>query len=112
MFETVGGAANYIRRRRLMQALSLLVLPSARKRPNILDVAIECGFSSDMVFARAFRKMFSLAPSMVRSMSELQSLELDQLLMALDKISQPVIATHTVRTTALPDNSIHDGSCA
>lgn len=88
MFEPEGGVANYIRRRRLMQALSLLVLPSAQGRLSILDVAIECGFSSDMVFTRAFRKMFSLAPSRVRSMAELQALELDGLLTALDKASQ------------------------
>lgn len=87
MFEPEGGVANYIRRRRLMQAFSLLVLPSVRGRLSILDVAIECGFSSDMVFTRAFRKMFSLTPSRVRSMAELQGLELDDLLTALDKAS-------------------------
>jgi len=85
MFEPEGGVANYIRRRRLMQALSLLVLPPARGRPRILDIAIKCGFSSDIVFTRAFRKMFAISPSMVHSIGELKSLELDTLLKALDK---------------------------
>ncbi|HEU4853701.1 MAG TPA: AraC family transcriptional regulator [Nitrosospira sp.] len=93
MFESEGGVANYIRRRRLMQALSLLALSPARGRPRILDIAIKCGFSSDMVFTRAFRKMFSMSPSMVHSMTELQSLKLDTLLKALntDVVTQPVV---------------------
>lgn len=80
MFESEGGLANYIRRLRLMQAFSLLVSPPIQGRSRILDIAIECGFSSDMVFTRAFRKMFSLTPSAVRSMAELQTLELSDLL--------------------------------
>lgn len=87
LFESEGGLANYIRRRRLMQAFSLLVLPPTQRHLRILDVAVECGFSSDMVFTRAFRKMFSLTPSMVRSMSELQAPELDDLLTGLHKTS-------------------------
>lgn len=83
LFESYGGLANYIRRCRLMQAFSLLVLPPTQRRLRILDIAIECGFSSDMVFTRAFRKMFSMTPSMVRSMGELQAPELDDLLTRL-----------------------------
>lgn len=70
MFASEGGVANYIRRRRLMQAFSLLVSPPVQGQLRILDIAIECGFSSDMVFTRAFRKMFSSTPSAVRSMAE------------------------------------------
>lgn len=85
LFEPEGGLANYIRRRRLIQAFSLLVAPPVQGRLRILDVAVECGFSSDAVFARAFRKMFSLTPSMVRSMGELQVPELDVILTRLHK---------------------------
>jgi AraC-like DNA-binding protein len=88
LFESEGGLANYIRRCRLMQAFSLLVAPPVQGRRRILDVAVECGFSSDMVFTRAFRKMFSLTPSAVRSMAELQTPAFDDLLATLDKTSQ------------------------
>jgi AraC-like DNA-binding protein len=88
LFESEGGLANYIRRCRLMQAFSLLVSPPVQGRRRILDVAVECGFSSDMVFTRAFRKMFSLTPSAVRSMAELQGPEFDDLLATLDTTSQ------------------------
>lgn len=89
LFESEGGLANYIRRRRLMQAFSLLVLPPITGGLRILDVAVECGFSSDTVFTRAFRKMFSLTPSMVRSMGELQTLELNDLLAGLSHFVFP-----------------------
>ena len=85
LFESEGGLANYIRRCRLTQAFSLLVSPPVQGRRRILDVAVECGFSSDMVFTRAFRKMFSLTPSALRSMAELQTPEFDDLLARLDK---------------------------
>lgn len=87
LFESEGGLANYIRRRRLLHAFSLLVSPPPEGRLRILDVAVECGFSSDMVFARAFRKMFSLTPSAVRSMAALQTPEPGDLLTRLQSSS-------------------------
>lgn len=88
LFESEGGLANYIRRCRLMHAFSLLISPPVQGRVRILDVAVECGFSSDTVFTRAFRKMFSLTPSAVRSMAELQMPELGDLLTKLHQTSQ------------------------
>jgi AraC-like DNA-binding protein len=63
-----------------MHAFSWLISPPPQGRLRILDIAVECGFSSDTGFARAFRKMFLLTPSEVRSMAELQAPKLDALL--------------------------------
>jgi AraC-like DNA-binding protein len=60
MFESDGGAAHYIRERRLLRALRLLTRPGARLR--ISAVAYAAGFADEKTFSRAFRRRFGFAP--------------------------------------------------
>jgi AraC family transcriptional regulator len=48
----------YILRQRLERAASLLVSDGQR---NVTEIALDCGFSSSAVFARCFRKAFSMS---------------------------------------------------
>lgn len=60
MFESDGGAAHYIRERRLLRALRLLTRPGTRLR--ISAVAYAAGFADEKTFSRAFRRRFGVAP--------------------------------------------------
>lgn len=65
-FAPYGGVYNYIRDMRLRQAISLLNDP-LRARSSIYDLALECGFSSDASFIRAFREKYDTTPGEVRN---------------------------------------------
>lgn len=53
---------DYLRRLRLQQAAQDLFY----KKPAVIDVALEYGFSSSQNFAKAFRKHFNMSPTDVR----------------------------------------------
>ncbi|WP_080664098.1 helix-turn-helix domain-containing protein [Bradyrhizobium elkanii] len=67
--EAEGGLVRLIQRRRLLHAFSLLSSPGLRQR-RIIDVAVECGFSSDAAFVRAFQRSFGLTPGDVRDAAD------------------------------------------
>ncbi len=57
--------ASYIQQRRLHRAFAILVSPAFRPW-RVIDVAIECQFSSDATFIRAFRREFGITPGEAR----------------------------------------------
>ncbi|MEZ2130863.1 MULTISPECIES: helix-turn-helix transcriptional regulator [unclassified Sinorhizobium] len=60
--------ASYIQQRRLHRAFAILVSPAFRPW-RVIDVAVECQFSSDATFIRAFRREFGLTPGEARERS-------------------------------------------
>lgn len=54
--------AQYVRELRLSRAAELLLI-SKRKQ---LDIALECGFESEISFSRSFRQMFACTPGQYR----------------------------------------------
>jgi len=64
LFETSGGVANYIRRRRLAAAHAMLADPSDTRKVG--KVALEVGFDSAANFSRAFTQQFGYSPSNIR----------------------------------------------
>lgn len=54
---------DYIVRRRMMKAAEML---SSDPKATVLDVAVECGYSSNEAFTRAFRKVWNENPSSFR----------------------------------------------
>jgi AraC-like DNA-binding protein len=68
MFEPLGGVANYVQQRRLLQAFHVLTNPASR-RLRVAEVAARLGFSSNAHFSRAFRVAFGASPSDVRAMA-------------------------------------------
>ncbi len=62
----------YIRGRRLTEAAKAL----ASGAPDILSVAIECGYGSHEAFTRAFRDQFNMTPDDLRKRRSLTSLQL------------------------------------
>lgn len=65
-FAPYGGVYNYVRDMRLRKAISLLNDPQYA-RSSIYDIALDCGFSSDASFIRAFRDKYDATPGEVRS---------------------------------------------
>ncbi|PKA45361.1 AraC family transcriptional regulator [Rhizobium sullae] len=61
LFETSGGVANYIRRRRLSAAHAMLADPSDTRK--IAEVGLAIGFDSAANFSRAFTQQFGYSPS-------------------------------------------------
>lgn len=61
LFETSGGVANYIRRRRLSAAHAMLADPSDPRK--IAQVGLAIGFDSAANFSRAFTQQFGYSPS-------------------------------------------------
>jgi AraC-like DNA-binding protein len=64
LFETQGGVATYIRRRRLLQAHAMLTDPSETRK--IAAVGLAVGFDSAANFSRAFTQQFGYSPSSVQ----------------------------------------------
>lgn len=63
LFEATGeGVAQYIRRRRLETAKSMLAA-APQRRQTISEIAYAVGFSDPTQFSRAFRKTFGIPPS-------------------------------------------------
>jgi AraC-like DNA-binding protein len=58
--------ASYIQQRRLHRAFAMLISPAFRKW-RVLDIALECHFSSDATFIRAFRRQFGITPGEART---------------------------------------------
>lgn len=62
LFEPLGGVANYVQQRRLLQAFHTLVNPASR-RLRVAEVAARMGFASNAHFSRAFRVAFGVSPT-------------------------------------------------
>ena len=60
--------ATYIQQRRLQRAFAMLISPAFRPW-RIIDIAMECHFSSDATFIRAFRRQFGLTPGEARELA-------------------------------------------
>lgn len=67
-FQSVGGIADYIRRRRLSVAAIALAAPGNQRR-KIGEIAFECGFATESAFSRAFKAAFGIAPGQARQRS-------------------------------------------
>ncbi|SDP48434.1 transcriptional regulator, AraC family [Phyllobacterium sp. YR620] len=67
LFETSGGVANYIRRRRLSAAHAMLADPSDPRK--IAEVGLAIGFDSAANFSRAFTQQFGYSPSNIQKRS-------------------------------------------
>ena len=65
LFERLGGVGEYIRERRLRQAMLTLASPSEAHR-SLLDIAMASGYASDGAFSRAFRRRYGVSPSTAR----------------------------------------------
>jgi AraC-like DNA-binding protein len=61
--------AGYIQERRLHRAYAMLISPAFRAW-RIIDIAVECRFSSDATFIRAFRRQFGITPGDVRELAD------------------------------------------
>lgn len=68
LFEPLGGVANYVQQRRLLQAFHTLVNPASR-RLRVAEVAARMGFASNAHFSRAFRVAFGVSPTDARAMA-------------------------------------------
>ena len=68
LFEAEGGLTHYVQLRRLHRAFVMLGSP-AYWHWRVIDIALECNFSSDATFTRAFRKLFEVTPGEVRRMA-------------------------------------------
>src|SRR6202521_1916357 len=66
MGETLG---DYLRRRRLERSAHALL---ADRRETVLAIALDCGFASGEVFARAFRQHFGMTPTTWRNGGDVQ----------------------------------------
>jgi AraC-like DNA-binding protein len=69
LFAADGGPVNYIQERRLLRALNTLMAPEGMHL-RTLDIALECQFSSDSTFIRAFRRRFGMTPGEVRALAK------------------------------------------
>lgn len=66
LFDATGGIVTYIRNMRLRRAM-LLISDKSKTYRSLYDIALECGYSSDATFIRAFRKAFGIAPGALRN---------------------------------------------
>jgi AraC-like DNA-binding protein len=66
LFDSYGGVSSFIRQQRLRKALIILSGQQHRQR-SVYDIALECGYSSDTAFIRAFRDQYDLTPGDIRS---------------------------------------------
>jgi len=66
IFRTLLGetVSDFVRRIRLEKAVGMLTLD---KDKSIIDIALDCGFSSPQNFAKAFRAYFGATPTFVRA---------------------------------------------
>ncbi|WCE30565.1 AraC family transcriptional regulator [Vibrio sp. SCSIO 43137] len=96
VFKAVTGETlcEYLRRLRLQQAAQDLFY----KKPSVLEVALEYGFSSSQSFAKAFRKHFALSPTDIR---QCENLELFSALLRDSKIG------HTLRKNGNAHQSLN-----
>ena len=64
-FEAEGGVASYIRDRRLARAMRILAGLEGEGRRRISTVGYACGFGTEKMFSRAFRRRYGVNPSEV-----------------------------------------------
>lgn len=64
-FEKDGGVARYIRDRRLARAMRILAGLEGEGRRRISSVGYACGFGTEKMFSRAFRRRYGVNPSEV-----------------------------------------------
>jgi AraC family transcriptional regulator len=74
VFKQVQGKTpkQYIIQLRLESALHLLVIQTHK---SILEISMDCGFSSPAVFSRAFRNFFGTSPEKVRNLDQKEKLK-------------------------------------
>ncbi|MEH3148157.1 MAG: helix-turn-helix domain-containing protein [Methylobacterium frigidaeris] len=68
LFEEDGGVQSYIRDRRLMRAMKLLMQAGSAGAPRISSIAYAVGFTDESTFSRAFKRRFGFAPSDMAAM--------------------------------------------
>jgi AraC-like DNA-binding protein len=69
LFDSLGGVADYIRRRRLITAALRLASPEHRAK-RVAQIALACGFASESNFSRSFTRQFGISPSEARSRAD------------------------------------------
>ncbi|MEW6639043.1 MAG: helix-turn-helix domain-containing protein [Pseudomonadota bacterium] len=62
LFEGDGGVASYVRNRRLARAMRILAGVEGGPRQRVSSVAYACGYDSDKMFSRAFRRRYGVNP--------------------------------------------------
>ncbi|MCV9938460.1 helix-turn-helix domain-containing protein [Boseaceae bacterium BT-24-1] len=62
LFEADGGVASYIRNRRLARAMLILTGVERGPQQRVSSVAYACGYQSEKMFSRAFRRRYSVNP--------------------------------------------------
>lgn len=62
LFETDGGVASYIRNRRLARGMRILAGIEGGARQRVSSVAYACGYESEKIFSRAFRRRYGVNP--------------------------------------------------
>lgn len=62
LFDTDGGVASYIRNRRLAHAMRILAGVEGGPRQRVSSVAYACGYESEKIFSRAFRRRYGVNP--------------------------------------------------
>ncbi|QIJ73310.1 helix-turn-helix domain-containing protein [Methylobacterium sp. NI91] len=65
LFEADGGVASYIRDRRLARAMRILAGLEAGDRRRVSTVGYACGFETEKLFSRAFKRKYGVNPSEV-----------------------------------------------
>lgn len=65
LFEADGGVASYIRDRRLARAMRILSGLEGDGRRRISSVGYACGFETEKMFSRAFKRRYGVTPSEV-----------------------------------------------
>lgn len=80
--ETGTSVANYVRNLRLSHGAKLLLTTDKRQ----LDIALECGFDSEISFNRSFRKMYHCTPGNYRKRGQYLDLKQPLALSRPDKV--------------------------
>lgn len=62
LFKADGGVVNYIRSRRLARAMRILAGVEGGPRQRVSSVAYACGYESEKIFSRTFRRQYGINP--------------------------------------------------
>ena len=103
----------YVRGRRLTDAAQAL----AGGERNILDLALQTGYSSHEAFSRAFRAQFGVAPESVRSAGSLDGLAVLAPMTAptrrvVEGVAPRVMSKAEIRAVGLPAHYSYDAAAA
>ena len=66
LFQQTDGVTTILRQKRLQKSLDLLLTPK-ETQTSIYDIALDCGFTSDVTYIRAFRQSFDISPGYLRN---------------------------------------------